>query len=135
MIRKFKTLLYLSAFLGMTGVILGAFGAHLLSSQLGPVSMNAFNTGVDYHLFHALALLATAVIYYNTRVRGFYYIGLLFFLGILLFSGSLYILSMKQLFNIGEPGLLGLVTPFGGLILIGAWVSIFGTAMKLKALD
>jgi uncharacterized membrane protein YgdD (TMEM256/DUF423 family) len=110
--------LKLSAALGLTGVALGAFGAHGLRQRLTPELLNAYQTGVLYHLLHALALLSLALYARATHVA----IGLpatLFALGILLFSGSFYALALTSVPR------LGLVTPFGGLCFMAGWIALF----------
>jgi uncharacterized membrane protein YgdD (TMEM256/DUF423 family) len=110
--------LKLSAAFGLSGVALGAFGAHGLRQRLTPDLLNAYQTGVLYHLLHALALLSLALYARATHVA----IALpatLFALGILLFSGSLYALSLTSVPR------LGLVTPFGGLCFMAGWIALF----------
>jgi uncharacterized membrane protein YgdD (TMEM256/DUF423 family) len=110
--------LKLSAALGLAGVALGAFGAHGLRQRLTPELLSAYQTGVLYHLLHALALLSLSLYARATNVA----IGLpaaLFALGILLFSGSLYALALTSVPR------LGLVTPFGGLCFMAGWIALF----------
>lgn len=96
------------------GVALGAFGAHGLRSRLSPDLLAVYETGVRYHLVHGLALLVTAWLA-GRDPRGARLAGVLFALGILLFSGSLYLLALT-----GVRG-WGAVTPLGGLAWIAAW--------------
>lgn len=95
-------------------VAIGAFGAHGLKSSLSPQMLQTFNTGVEYHFYHALGLLAMGIILrdYPASVMA----GWLMLAGIILFSGSLYILSITGI----KP--LGMVTPFGGLCFLAAWL-------------
>ena len=102
--------------LAALGVAAGAFGAHGLKARLGPEMLAVFETGVRYHLIHALALLAVA--WASTRwasaaIRG---AGWLFVVGIVLFSGSLYVLCLTRV------RVLGAITPFGGAALIAGWL-------------
>lgn len=98
-------------------VILGAFGAHALKARLSPEMMTVYHTGIQYHLFHALGLLAVGLaaawIHPSVSLR---WSGWLMLAGIVLFSGSLYLLSLT-----GQRW-LGAVTPFGGVAFIAAWV-------------
>ena len=105
------------AWLGAAGVALGAFGAHGLQQRLAPDRLDVFQTGVRYHLVHALALLAVGLL---ARQGGLVspWPARLFLVGLVLFSGSLYALAL------GAPRGLGLVTPLGGLLLIAGWVSL-----------
>lgn len=118
-----KKYLITVGFLGATSVILGAFGSHLLRSHLSAGSMQIFETGLQYQMYHTLALLA--MVFMNRYVsRSFLnFIFYFFTIGIVLFSGSLYILSMQELFGF-KVGFLGPVTPVGGMLLILGWVTL-----------
>ena len=99
-------------------VMLGAFGAHGLKARMTAEMLAVYQTGVHYHLFHALGLLAVGLV--ATQIADSVYLrwsGWLMLVGIILFSGSLlYVLSVSGL------RWLGMVTPFGGLAFIAAWV-------------
>jgi|TARA_B100001146_G_scaffold91348_1_gene80926 uncharacterized membrane protein YgdD (TMEM256/DUF423 family) len=97
------------------GVILGAFGAHGLRARLSPEMLVVFETGVRYHLIHALGLLAVA--WAASRWPGSYasIAGYLFVAGIFIFSGSLYVLAITGI------RWLGAITPIGGVCLIVGW--------------
>ena len=97
------------------GVILGAFGAHGLRTRLSPEMLVVFETGVRYHLIHALGLLAVA--WAASRWPGSYVsiAGYLFVAGIFIFSGSLYVLAVTGI------RWLGAITPIGGVCLIVGW--------------
>ena len=105
------------------GVVIGAFAAHGLKPLLSLKEINNFETGVKYQFYHAFALIILgilgAIIPLNERL--FKVAGFLFFIGIILFSGSLYLLSTQSLFNISIP-LWGPITPLGGSLLIFGWV-------------
>jgi uncharacterized membrane protein YgdD (TMEM256/DUF423 family) len=101
--------------LGAVGVVLGAFGAHGLQDRLTPEQLSSWETAVTYHLFHAVLLAALA---FNPGERSLGLTGVLFSAGILLFSGSIYMLVL------GGPRWLGPITPLGGLALIGGWLSL-----------
>jgi len=117
-----RNFLIAAALLLALAVILGAFGAHGLKDVLTPKSLGVFETGVRYHFYHAFALLATGIVYERFRNRWTLYAGYCFIAGLLLFSGSLYLLS--SLGEGGNVGLrkLGLVTPFGGLCFVAGWL-------------
>jgi len=110
-----------AALLGGAGVALGAFGAHALRARLEPEQLSAWNTGVDYHLLHAVVLLALGL-FSEATGRPVAAAAALFTAGILLFSGSLYVLTL------GGPRWLGPVTPLGGLCLIGGWIALLWLA-------
>ncbi len=119
-IRK-KRKVKIIATLGIFAVILGAFGSHGLKPKLATSSYSAFQTGIQYHFYHTLAALATVllstVLSKNWLHRSFYS----FIIGIVLFSGSLYILAIKDLLDIPLLKLAGPVTPIGGIFLIIGW--------------
>jgi uncharacterized membrane protein YgdD (TMEM256/DUF423 family) len=110
-----RTFLLMAAVAGFLGVSLGAFGAHGLRARLSPDMMAAFQTGVQYHLIHAAALLAVSAIAVRTTSRMVPMAGWLFILGIVLFSGSLYVLAISGVTR------LGMVTPVGGLAFLAGW--------------
>jgi len=99
------------------GVVFGAFGAHALKAKIPPQRLESFETGVRYQMYHALALLGAAFALSNWNTSGWLIAsGWAFITGILLFSGSLYILTFT-----GKRA-WGAVTPFGGLAFILGWV-------------
>ena len=101
--------------LAALGVIAGAFGAHALRARLSSDLLGVYETGVRYHLIHALALLAVAWAATRWPGKGIRLAGILFLVGIALFSGSLYALSVSGI------GAFGVVTPLGGIALIAGW--------------
>lgn len=123
MAKLFITLASLS---GMFAVIFGAFGAHALKSRLDDYALGVFETAVQYHFYHSLALLAVGMLAlsqpHTTLLKSS---GWLFFVGIIVFSGSLYLLSMTGL------KWLGAVTPLGGLAFIGGWACLAAVGWKL----
>ncbi len=105
-------------------VALGAFGAHGLRQRLSPEMLAIFETGVRYHAYHALALLAVAWVADKNPESSANAAGWAFILGIVVFSGSLYILSISGI------RWLGAVTPFGGVALLVGWVLLFLAAAR-----
>ena len=108
-----------STILTLAMCALGAFGAHGLRSRLSPEMLAVFETGVRYHLYHALALLATVPI--MGRLEGSRLViaaGWLFVAGIVLFSGSLYLLALTGI------TMLGAITPLGGVAFLCAWACL-----------
>jgi len=110
-----------AALLGALGVILGAFGAHGLQARLSTEQLESWDTAVRYHLLHSVALL-TLALFAAESGRSIQLPGWLFSLGILFFSGSIYLLVLT-----GQRW-LGPVTPLGGLCLIAGWLSLVGLA-------
>jgi len=109
----------------MLAVVLGAFGAHALKVRLDETLLKAYQTGVEYHFYHALGLILVGVIAMNIPVSIWLKSsGWMMFIGIILFCGSLYILSI---FNLRW---LGMVTPLGGVLFILAWLSLCITIIK-----
>lgn len=106
--------------MGALGVTLGAFGAHGLKSILSPEMLKTYNTGILYHLIHSVVLLAITM---NTKfdlTKSFYF----FFVGIILFSFSLYTYTIT-----GIPA-FAMITPFGGVSLIIGWILIIYFVIK-----
>jgi uncharacterized membrane protein YgdD (TMEM256/DUF423 family) len=99
-------------------VSLGAFAAHGLKSKLTPDMMAIFETGVRYHVYHALALLAVGLISARWPGRGVNAAGWCFVAGVLIFSGSLYALALS-----GERK-LGAITPIGGVLFLAGWLCL-----------
>jgi uncharacterized membrane protein YgdD (TMEM256/DUF423 family) len=109
----------------MAGVAFGAFGAHALKTRLGPEALSLWQTAVLYHLVHALALVGVGLAGLHwPGSRALYWSGVLMGLGIVLFSGSLYVMALS-----GE-WILGLVTPFGGLAFLAGWLCLAFAAWR-----
>jgi len=106
------------AVLAALGVAVGAFGAHALRGRLTPDLLNVFETGVRYQLIHALGLLAVAWATTRWPGRATNMAGWLLLAGIVLFSGSLYALSMSGV------RALGAITPLGGVAFIAGWIAL-----------
>ena len=106
-------------------VMLGAFGAHALKTRLDETLLKAYHTGVEYHFYHALGLILIGIIAMNLPASIWLKSsGWSMFVGIILFCGSLYLLSI---FNLRW---LGMVTPIGGLLFIVAWLSLCFAIIK-----
>ena len=110
-----RQLLIGGALMALAGVAVGAFGAHGLRPFLSEPMLAAFETGVRYHLIHALGMLSAGLSLVYAPTRYFRWAGWTFSLGIVLFSGSLYALSISGVRT------LGIITPFGGLCFIVGW--------------
>ena len=113
-----RTFLLIGALAGFTGVTLGAFGAHALRGRLSPEMLVVFETGVRYQMYHALAIIATGLI--AARMGGWLIVaaGWLFTAGIVLFSGSLYLMAFTGV------TLLGAITPIGGVAFLLGWACL-----------
>lgn len=128
-----STTLKVATLLGGTSVILGAFGAHALKESLDPHYLQSFETGVRYQMYHALVLLVLAMLKSKFEAPLLRYAAISFTLGVLLFSGSIYGLSLGSLTDTSLRW-LGPVTPLGGLLLITGWMLLFVFAISGKNL-
>lgn len=121
-----KLFITLASVSGLLAVTLGAFGAHALKARLDDYSQGVWETAVQYHFYHALALLAVGIVALgqpqSTLLRSS---GCLFLLGTLIFSGSLYLLALSG------TRWLGAVTPLGGLTFIAGWACLAVASWKL----
>jgi uncharacterized membrane protein YgdD (TMEM256/DUF423 family) len=114
-----KLFLSVGAFAAALGVALGAFGAHALKSRLSADMLGVWQTAVQYHLWHALGLVAIGLLAQHLPESGVLRLaGWLMLAGILLFSGSLYVLALSGM------RWLGAVTPFGGACFIAGWLAL-----------
>ena len=104
----------IAGILGFIGVLAGAFGAHALKARLTPELLHAWNTGVQYQLVHALALLAMGL-FAKAGTWKVGWIGRFFLAGVILFSGSLYVLSVTGI------KIFGAITPLGGICFLIGW--------------
>ena len=118
-----KKIIVTAAFLGMTAIILGAFGAHALKKLLDVSELNTFETGVKYQMYHALFLLfiGSSKDISNKAKKYIYYTTIF---GVFFFSVSLYLLAINKLISVDfKP--FGFITPIGGLLLISSWTCLF----------
>jgi uncharacterized membrane protein YgdD (TMEM256/DUF423 family) len=121
-----KTFVFLGALNAFLAVALGAFGAHGLEGKIPDRYLEIWKTAVQYQMFHALGLFAVGLLLGKFPQAGLVSTaGWIMFIGIVLFSGSLYVLSVTQI----KP--LGAITPFGGVAFLIAWVLIGYAAMKI----
>lgn len=127
MSRRF---LIAGAFFGLLAVILGAFASHGLKDAISVNSLNSFETGVRFQIYHAFLLLILGVYTKLESIRANWIFYLLCF-GILLFSGSIYLLSTNQ-FTSFDFTRIALVTPLGGSLLILAWLILLLNFITLK---
>ncbi len=119
-----RTLTILGALAGALGVLMGAFGAHALRTRLTPEMRAVYETGAQYHLVHAVAVLAAAWAAARWPNSSASAAGWCFLAGIALFSGSLYALSLSGL------RVMGAITPLGGLALIAGWLLLAWAARQ-----
>ena len=114
-----QTLLLLGSLNMIVAVILGAFGAHALKKKLQPEQLAVYQTGVQYHIAHALGILIVGLLAGDAAIGSLAVTaGWVLFIGIILFSGSLYVLSITGIRK------LGAITPLGGLAFIAGWAIV-----------
>lgn len=122
----FRILLTLSGFFGFTGVILGSYASHGLTKTLTPEQILTFKLGVQYQMYHAIALLGIAILAHLFASRLIQVAGWLFVIGILFFSGTLYSITYFGLPNMGTA-------PVGGVAFIIGWFLLCIAAWKVSA--
>jgi uncharacterized membrane protein YgdD (TMEM256/DUF423 family) len=126
-----KRIIIAASIFGMIAVILGAFGAHTLKGRLSSSELEVWKTAVDYHFYHTFALLFLAT-FSKKDSRAINLSAWFFTIGILLFSGSLYLLSTKEIWNLTGISFIGPITPIGGLFFILGWVFLLIATLKNK---
>jgi len=125
-----KTILVTASILGILGIVLGAFAAHGLKQLISAESIQTFETGVKYQMYHAIFLLVigTSNMVQMKFKRVIFYLTLI---GILFFAGSIYGLATNNISSF-DFRKIGFITPFGGLLLIIAWVVLLINFLKMK---
>lgn len=114
-----KTLLMVAAISGLLAVVIGAFGAHGLKGRITTDLMAIFQTGVQYHFYHTLALLLVGILMLQfPQISLLKWSGWLFIAGIVVFSGSLYVMAITDI------KWLGAITPIGGVAFIAGWLTM-----------
>jgi uncharacterized membrane protein YgdD (TMEM256/DUF423 family) len=125
-----KIFLIIGTVLAGLAVALGAFGAHGLKKVVSPENVAIYQTGVQYQMYHALALVLVGIL--SERILNSYlsYAGVLFVAGIILFSGSLYLIVSLYAMNKTVPSAVGILTPIGGLFFILGWICLLVSLLK-----
>ena len=123
-----RVFLVLGAINSMLAIILGAFGSHILEMTLTDKMLSTFQVGVNYQLYHSLALILTGLTVQKICDSLIFISGWLFFIGIFMFSGSLYLISLTGITAIG------VITPIGGILWILAW-ALFAIAVLKNGRD
>jgi len=119
-----KILLSFAAFSAMLSVMLGAFAAHGLKSKLSENLLNTFQTGVQYQMYHSLGIILLVIMYRQMPQSLLIFSAGFMFAGIVLFSGSLYMLAITQIKWFGP------ITPLGGVCFIIGWALLIAAALK-----
>lgn len=116
-----KSILLKGALLGAIAVILGALGAHALKNVLTPEQLMSFETGVKYQMYHAILLVMLSIMVKQKSSKYLLAAVNLIFLGVILFSGSIYLLTLKNILALDYLKLVGPITPIGGVLMVGGW--------------
>ncbi|MEJ7611736.1 MAG: DUF423 domain-containing protein [Ferruginibacter sp.] len=117
-----KGFLRAGALFSTLAVMLGAFAAHSIKEKVTAEVLTIFETGVRYQMFHSIALLITGILFWQFRSVALLWAGRLFIVGIILFSGSLYLLCYLKTVGITVLSGIGMITPFGGAAFIAGWI-------------
>ncbi|MBI2729210.1 MAG: DUF423 domain-containing protein [Sphingobacteriales bacterium] len=119
-----KAFLKTAAIIGALSVVLGAFGAHALKEKIPADALTIFETAVRYQFYHVFALLATGILFKEYPNKWINNAGKLFIAGMILFGGSLYLLTGFRAMHIEGMNWVGAITPLGGLSFILGWICI-----------
>jgi len=130
-----KGFLKTAALLGAFSVALGAFAAHTLKGSVSTEALEIFETSVKYQFYHVFGLLAVGIIYKEFSSKLLVWAGRLFIAGIILFCGSLYILTATIASGETSFNWIGAITPFGGLCFILGWIFLFLGFRKKQAVE
>lgn len=128
----YRSALSLGIVFAALGIILGAFGAHALKQVLAVDQLQIFETGVRYQMYHSFGLLAAGILYASFPHKQVKLASAFFLIGILLFSGSLYAMTMLKISGQVGLGGLGILTPIGGLFFILGWLMLLVAILKKK---
>lgn len=120
--KENKQALLLGGLLMAIGIVLGAFGAHGLKPHLTVAQLDSYQTAIHYHQLHALGIICIGILSHMFGWKTARHIWITMALGILLFSGSIYLLSCRDILGIENTAFLGPATPIGGLLLIISWL-------------
>lgn len=125
-----KIFLIIGTLLAGMAVALGAFGAHGLQKIVDDKTVEVYKTGVQYQMYHALALLLVGILASKMETSLINYSGFLFIAGIVFFSGSLYLIASFKAMNKLVPPTIGILTPTGGMFFIAGWILLLFALLK-----
>jgi uncharacterized membrane protein YgdD (TMEM256/DUF423 family) len=125
-----KVFLIIGTVLAGLAVGLGAFGAHGLKKLVDADTFNTYQTGVQYQMYHALALLVVGILMTRTPSSVLSYAGFLFLGGVVFFSGSLYLIASLKAMNKEVSRMVGIMTPLGGLLFLLGWILLLVALLK-----
>lgn len=127
-----KQIILTASFFGLIAVVLGAFGAHGLEGKISDYQIDTWRTANQYHFYHTFALLFLST-FSRAKSQSIRVSFIFFTIGIFLFSGSLYLLSVRDLLGITKATILGPITPVGGVCFMVGWIGLFVAALKNRA--
>ncbi len=125
-----KTFLKVGSFLAALAIMLGAFGAHYIGSSVNLSVLNIFETAVRYQMYHALGLILVGILQKEFTLKHINWAGNLFIIGIIIFSGSLYLLTYFKAIEAKQFYWLGAITPIGGVAFIVGWCLLLCSFLK-----
>ncbi|MEY4738912.1 MAG: hypothetical protein RLZZ05_296 [Bacteroidota bacterium] len=120
-----RTFFKTAAILAMISVMLGAFGAHALKEHLTEQSLDSFQTATTYMMTHAIGLFIVGMMYRHYKKKAMLWSGNFFVMGIIFFSGSIYLRIVLTYLGFEKLNIVNLITPFGGLMFILGWLMMF----------
>lgn len=120
-----RTFFRTAALLAMVSVMLGAFGAHALKEHLSEQSLASFQTATTYMTTHAVALFIVGMMYRHYKKKTMVWSGNFFVMGIIMFSGSIYLRIALSYLGYDKLAIVNSITPFGGLMFILGWLMLF----------
>ena len=120
-----KIFLIIAAISGALAVSLGAFGAHILKQLISVEMLEAYKTGIQYQFYHTFAIMSVGLLMYFKQTKSLKWAGYLFTVGIIIFSGFIYLMAITGI------KALGIIPAFGGLILISGWICLLTHCIKL----
>lgn len=122
LLKMVKLMLQIGIVLLLLAVVLGAFGAHSLEAKLNVEQLETFETGVRYQFYHGIAILLAILLHFHYSQQLLIRAAQFFFVGIILFSGSIYLLACREILGIASWTWLGPITPIGGTFFIVGWI-------------
>lgn len=130
--NKYKTIFAYCAFLAGLSVLLGAFGAHTLSKYISPYKLDVFNKASSYLMSHSIAVVLLLLLKNTTNLRIELWTVYSMFFGVIIFSLSLYLVSISELQSLQALKYFGAIAPIGGTLIIAAWFATFFYILKTK---
>ena len=130
--NKYKTIFAYCAFLAGLSVLLGAFGAHTLSKYISPYKLDVFNKASSYLMSHSIAVVLLLLLKITTNLRIELWTVYSMFFGVIIFSLSLYLVSISELQSLQALKYFGAIAPIGGTLMIAAWFATFFYILKTK---